>query len=88
MCATSGKIRAEAIATDVRHVLFLGYRRDGALRVLFHKSLVEEDEVGETTADTLMCGLERLEIGLQIISNAPVSWYQIILTSVVTRYDT
>jgi hypothetical protein len=64
MCATSCEVRAEAIATDIGHVLLLGHRWDGALRVFFDKRLVKEDEVGKSTACSLVGGLEGFEVGL------------------------
>lgn len=64
MRTTSRKVRTEAIAADVGHVLLLWHGRYGALRVLFDKGLVEEDEVGEAPARGLVRGLERLEVGL------------------------
>ena len=68
MRTTSGKVRAEAIAADVGHVLLLWHGRHGALRVLFDEGLVEEDEVGEAPARGLMRGLEGLEVGLNRLS--------------------
>jgi len=63
--ATSGEVRAEAVAADVGHVLLLWYGRYCALRILFDEGLVKEDEVGEAAAHGLMRGLERLEVGLE-----------------------
>ena len=90
MRTTSGKVRAEAIAANVGHVLLLWHGRYGALRVLFDESLVEEDEVGEAPARGLMRGLEGLEIGLDRLSiscehELPEVMFH---TSVVTRYET
>jgi len=65
---TSGKVRAEAIAADVGHILLLWHGRYGALRVFFDEGLVEEDKVGEAPARGLMRGLEGFEVGLNRFS--------------------
>lgn len=49
--ASLGEIRTEAVTSDVLHLVLVGQRGDGALWVLERQLFVEEDEVGEATAD-------------------------------------
>lgn len=88
MCATSCEVRTEAIAANIGHVLLLGHRWDGALRVLLDKSLVKEDEVGKSTTRGLVGGLEGFEVGLDFVSDSFGVLVAVQHTSVVTRYDT
>ena len=88
MRTTSGEVRAEAIAADIGHVQLLWHGRYGALRVLFDECLVEEDEVSEAAACGLVGGLEGFEVGLALVSGCFMYSEAVILTSVVTRYDT
>lgn len=48
---TIGEIWAEAIATDVFHLVLVWKWGDGALWVLAAEKLVEEDEICEATAN-------------------------------------
>ena len=56
--------------------------------VFLDERLVEEDEVGESAARSLVGGLERFEVGLALISGGFLYPETVVLTSVVTRYDT
>jgi hypothetical protein len=58
------KIRAKAVAAHILHLVFVGQRRDGALRVLLGELFPEEDKVCEAAADGEFRALEGLEVGL------------------------
>jgi hypothetical protein len=48
---TLGEIGAESIAADVFHLVFVGKRRNCTCWIFFGEGLVEEDEIGEASAD-------------------------------------
>lgn len=66
MRATVGEIRPEAVAAHILHLVLVGQRRDGALRVLFGKLFPQEDKVCEAAADGKLRALEGLVVGLGI----------------------
>lgn len=51
VCAPLREVRTKAVSTNVLHLVLVGQRRDGALRVFFRELFPEEDEVGEAAAD-------------------------------------
>jgi hypothetical protein len=51
VCAPLREVRAEAVSTNILHLVLVGQRRDSALRVFFRELFPEEDEVGEAAAD-------------------------------------
>jgi len=46
-----GEIGAESIAADVFHLVFVGEGRNCTCWIFFGEGLVEEDEIGEASAD-------------------------------------
>lgn len=46
-----GEVGTKAVTSDVFHFVLVGQRGDGALWILERELFVEEDEIGETTAD-------------------------------------
>ena len=71
MCTPCCEILPKAVASHVRHVMFVRERRNGALWVFFRQGLVEEDEICEASANRGVGGLEGFEVGL---SDYGVSW--------------
>ena len=63
--ASLHEVRAKAVSTHILHLVLVGQRRDGALRVLFRELFPEEDEVCEAAADGELGFLEGLEVGLR-----------------------
>lgn len=59
------KVRAEAVSTHILHLVLVGQRRDGALRVLFGELFPEEDKVCEAATYGEFGFLEGLEVGLR-----------------------
>lgn len=64
--ATLCKVRTEPVTAHVLHLVFVGQRRDGALRVLFGELFPEKDKVCEAAADAEFRALEGLEVGLAL----------------------
>lgn len=62
-----GEVRTEAVSTNILHLVLVGQRGDGALRVLFCELFPEEDEVGEAAADREIRLLEGLVVGLKMV---------------------
>ena len=64
------EIGPKAIAAHVLHLVLVGQRRDGALRILLGQLFPQEYEIGEAPADVELGALERLEVGLAV----RISW--------------
>ena len=60
-----GKIGSKSVSSDVFHLVLVRQGRNGALRVLPGELLVQEDEVGEASADFDQRLLKRSEVCLQ-----------------------
>jgi hypothetical protein len=58
------EVGLEAAAADVRHVVLVRQRRDGALWEFFGQLFPQEDEVREAPPDGEFGALEGLEVGL------------------------
>lgn len=63
--APLGEVRAKAVSTHIFHLVLVGQRRDGALRVFFRQLFPQEDKVGEAAADGELGLLERLIVRLE-----------------------
>lgn len=74
VCSSLGEVRAEAIAANVFHFVFVGEWGDRTLRVLSGKVFVKKDEVGETTADSDSGFGEGGKIGLLHVLLAYMHW--------------
>jgi hypothetical protein len=88
VCAAGGKVGAEAVAADVLHALLVGQRGDGGGGKVAGELLVEEDEVGEASADGGGGALEGGEGGLSLLASGGILEVMRIHTLVVIRYDT
>lgn len=66
VCAPLGEVRTEAVSTNVLHLMLVGQRGNGALRILFCELFPQEDEVGEAAADGEFGLLEGLVVRLQV----------------------
>jgi hypothetical protein len=64
MFAARGKVRAEAVAANILHLVLVGQRRNGTLRVLAREVFLEKDKVGEAAAQSRVIVDKGLEIGV------------------------
>ena len=65
MGSAGHEIGAEAVTADVFEGVFVGQRGDGTLRIVSEERFIEEDEVGEASADIGGGLLEGFEVRLQ-----------------------
>ena len=64
VCAARGEVGAEAVAADVLHLVLVGERRHGTLRIFAREVLLQEDKVGEAAAHFGVVVDEGLEVGV------------------------